>query len=216
LKTLQPHLKFISRTSLFSLAVIFCALYLLIAVLFALIYWKFQLIVSTQDGSFHTSFFTHLYVSFATQSTIGYGDFVPIGYGRLVVAIQAVVGLLIVSLGSAALVLNFLTPKQDSILFDDYLVFYPKERKFRFRYINRLPFSLLNSSISMRLRYKTNLPTSVVGRINIIPQMNMTSRIDSMIPIVSATHKIKNIINYRNLEPGQDIYLSPQDLNAKN
>ena len=42
--------------------------------------------------------YDYLYFSFVTQATVGYGDYVPLGYSRLVACVQAAVGIVSVGL----------------------------------------------------------------------------------------------------------------------
>ena len=65
--------------------------------IFTLLYWIFQN-VSYQNAPTHLSIFDSLYFSLTTYTTIGYGDFHPIGSFRIFAAIEGLLGAILTSL----------------------------------------------------------------------------------------------------------------------
>lgn len=76
---------------------------------FAALYQQLGIIDNTQPGGPVThSYFTSLYYSVVTFTTLGYGDFYPRGLGRVLAAIQALTGYVILATlaSTTALVLS--------------------------------------------------------------------------------------------------------------
>ncbi len=64
---------------------------------FLAIHWpEHGLVAPTAGESIH--WYDYLYFSFVTQATIGYGDYQPLGFSRLVACVQAAVGIVSVGL----------------------------------------------------------------------------------------------------------------------
>jgi voltage-gated potassium channel Kch len=61
-------------------------------IIFAAIYYFFQPQIKLPMGESNMSIWDSVYYSTVTFTTLGYGDFVPIGQLRLVAAIEAVLG----------------------------------------------------------------------------------------------------------------------------
>lgn len=78
----------------------FLLLYTTIFVGFALLYMILEFmgyrvldeLHSFQEDGFYTSFKTNLYFSAMTLFSVGYGDVVPLGIGKMVVTIEALIG----------------------------------------------------------------------------------------------------------------------------
>lgn len=89
-------------------AVVVLELVLLLAV-FAAVYQKLGLLDNTRPGGPVThDYFTSLYYSVVTFTTLGYGDFYPRGVGRVLAATQALTGYVILGIiaSTAASVLS--------------------------------------------------------------------------------------------------------------
>lgn len=58
-----------------------------------------------------------LYFNFVTILTIRYGDLIPIGVGRVLAVVEAILGIAIIGVVVAALTAKFLSAPRDSIVF---------------------------------------------------------------------------------------------------
>jgi Ion channel len=76
-----------------------------------------------------------IYFSFTTQATVGYGDYSPLGWGRLVTAIQAFIGTSLNALALGILVYK-LTKSSSTIEFANVLIYDPNRHVFRIRFWN--------------------------------------------------------------------------------
>ena len=65
--------------------------------LFAFVYWCFDLVKHSGDGTTHG--FDWIYFSVVTFTTLGYGDFVPVGFvGQLIVCSEVLVAYVMLGL----------------------------------------------------------------------------------------------------------------------
>ncbi|MFP6844710.1 MAG: potassium channel family protein [Thalassolituus sp.] len=73
----------------------YCIILAVIIIVFAVLYWRYGLV---QNGEkVDISFFTSIYFSITTWTTLGYGDFSPVERIRHITSVQAILGY--VSLG---------------------------------------------------------------------------------------------------------------------
>ncbi len=153
----QPHrtqriIGLIAQYSFCTIILAFFAIYILTSLFFAILYFAGGWLDKP------SLFGGHFYFSFITQATVGYGDYAPIGFGRVVSCAQVLIGLAWVGLGTSVIVMKLLTPSKDAIIFDSHLAYDPKEDRFRIRYANTLPVELHNVDIEMRLRHLKETP----------------------------------------------------------
>src|SRR5689334_17143373 len=84
----------VAHRSVGCLLLIWLAVYVGFGLIFAAAYKAIpQCAVTAQDGSCENDFWHLVYFSFTTQSTLGYGDYVPIGLGRWASVAQGFTGL---------------------------------------------------------------------------------------------------------------------------
>jgi hypothetical protein len=209
LKPLQGYLKVIEKHSLRSLIALFILAYLSLSLVFGLVYYAFDLLDTSNLG-----FFDAWYFSFITQSTVGYGDLRPIGLGRLFAMAQALIGLVLFATGTGAIVLRMLTPKRGSIEFDRFVLFDPKDNKYRIRYVNRLPIDLYMGHIEVRLRH-LRLTTSGQqkwSRKTVSLIRNTITSLPSMVPLQTSTRPVTEPKGVDGLTVGEDACLEPSHI----
>ena len=83
-------------------------------------YYAAHGIICTVDNELETSvsFWTALYFSSVTTSTLGYGDFAPVGASRIIATVQAFLGMVIIG----AIISKMLTRQQEQIIRDTNLI----------------------------------------------------------------------------------------------
>jgi len=205
MRAVQRHLRIVERYSLGRVILLFLAAYIGIVFVFGLIYFLGGLV---KDAA---GFGECLYFSFITQSTVGYGDLQPVGWGRLLVIIQTTLALLLLAVGTGTILLKLLTPQRDSVEFDEWFLFYPDEKRFRFRYVNRLPVDLKLGRIETRLRYPrvTDQGEKKISR-RVVKLLKATiTSIPSMQPLISSTRTIEGIKGPEGLKESGELVLEP-------
>ena len=205
---IQWYLGPIERLNLLSIITVFITIYFIFGLTFAVIYYSLNLIDNIE------SFIDVVYFSFITQTTVGYGDINPIGWGRPLTVIQTIIGLLLFAIGTGAVVLRMLTPYKNAINFDEYLIFYPKECKFRFRILNRLPIDIHGMNIEMRLRHMrmTASGTSKRSRTTVSLMRSYITILPSLRPLFVSTDFVKLKQEPPQLLLGKEIQLHPGHL----
>lgn len=103
--------------------------WILIILIFGLIYYFIGLYSATiYSASHELNFLDHIYFSFVTATTVGYGDIFPLGFGKILVAIESIISLLIYGVVISKLVYF----KQEVILEEIYKISF-EERLNRLR-----------------------------------------------------------------------------------
>jgi hypothetical protein len=118
------------------LLLIWVVLYLCVGFAFASIYKVLPCAVeATETRACESSFRSLVYFSFVTQSTVGYGDYVPSGIGRELSILQVLIGLTMYALVLGIVVFKALK-RSNPLIFSTYLVYELEKHKFWFRFIN--------------------------------------------------------------------------------
>src|ERR1017187_3759128 len=107
----------ISDTPLSVFIVASLAVYFGLAFSFALTYWAATVLWHVDLLRPAQPLLGALYFSFVTQLTVGYGDIVPIGIGRLLAVAQAVVGTGIFGIWISYAVVKILSPSPRTLVF---------------------------------------------------------------------------------------------------
>jgi hypothetical protein len=90
-----------------------------------------------------------LFFSLVTQSTVGYGDVVPLGgFGRAVASLQIVSGLIYLAVVPALVLARLLTPGTRALRFSTRAIFDPHVGQYRIRFVNE---SMLTASRAQAL-----------------------------------------------------------------
>jgi hypothetical protein len=86
--------------------------------LFALAYYMMQyhFELGHLDGAFDGTFFDCFYFSFTTYTSVGFGDIAPIGFIRFTVAIEALIGLMMITWTASLLYLAMQRQWSEDIL----------------------------------------------------------------------------------------------------
>jgi len=125
----------VARRSVGALLLLWLAAYTSLGVLFAFAYKVPDCAVRGPKGSCEHQLSSLLYFSFTTQSTVGYGDYLPQGGGRLLSVAQGFLGLTLNALVLGIAVFKALK-RSTPIVFAEHLVYTAEEHHFWFRYIN--------------------------------------------------------------------------------
>ncbi|KAA3610794.1 MAG: GNAT family N-acetyltransferase [Planctomycetota bacterium] len=125
---------------LFTLAYLGCSLF------FGLLYWIFDGVGDDQG------FWECAYFSLITQSTIGFGDVLPVGFGRIIASIQGLISVIFFSVAIGVVGVRLLLPDPDSLEFSATLSEDPDDELLvRFRIRNHLPFRLFKCEVDAGL-----------------------------------------------------------------
>jgi hypothetical protein len=138
-------LAWVSGSSRSVLLAIFLGGYVLSVMLFAVGY---QLTSSTNAGNF----VNNIYFSLITQATVGYGDVLPLGEGKILASAQILVGLVYIAIVPAIVVVRLITPDPGAIRISSHVVFDADAQQFRFRYVawSRLAGRSGRASVTLR------------------------------------------------------------------
>ena len=104
-------------------------LYAGLVVGFALLYWA-------TDGLSQSDIGSAFYFSVVTQTTVGYGDVVATGPGRLLVVAQVLSAVAFIAVVPAIILLRVLAPPRETLVFSRWAIFDPNVGQFRFRFTN--------------------------------------------------------------------------------
>ncbi len=140
--------KFLSQISIFSYLLFVLTMYLLSILLCALMYCQGGYLHYSADSTVVANFFDCLYFSVITQTTIGYGDILPISYGRVIASFQALYGTIYLAIFVGLYLLKYIWTV-DVVRVSKVIAFNPDERVFRVRIINLSAFDLHNISLGL-------------------------------------------------------------------
>ena len=93
-----------------------------------------------------------LYFNVVTILTIGYGDMTPVGWGRVVAALEAVAGMGIFGVLVSAAVIKLMLPRGNAIVFAKYCYFALHERRFVVVFVNTTRSRLINADLCSVLK----------------------------------------------------------------
>jgi hypothetical protein len=115
--------EYVNRRSAFRLVAEGLCLYLGIVLLMTclqsgLIKWGLQVVRA--NGRCVTYWLELIYFNFVTVLTIGYGDYVPVGFNRVLITAEALAGVGIFGALVGVVVVKAMLPKRDSIVFSRY------------------------------------------------------------------------------------------------
>lgn len=119
--------------------------YAALVVLFGILYWAFDL--TTGEGLLE-----NMYFSLVTQATVGYGDVLPSGAGRIAAILQIVAGVIWIAFLPALVVIRLSSPHVDTIRMSRYLAFDPRKGQFRLKVVNTGRFVGSHTSVQPWLR----------------------------------------------------------------
>lgn len=125
----------VTQRSLGPLLLMWLVLYLALGFVFAALYEVPDCGVTRPGSGCETQFWSLVYFSFTTQSTMGYGDYLPKGYGRLLSVAQGFFGLTLNALVLGVVVFKALK-RSNPLISSSYLVYELEMHKFWFRFAN--------------------------------------------------------------------------------
>lgn len=88
-----------------------------------------------------------LYFNFITILTIGYGDFAPVGAGRFLAILEAVIGTGIIGLTIAALTAKLMSAPRDAVVFSRFGYYSEQDERFLVIFVNTTHSPLTNFAI---------------------------------------------------------------------
>jgi hypothetical protein len=137
----------LGKSSLSKLLLCWLGAYVGFAVLCAILYSRTCTVSDVRENSVH-GLANLLYFSFTTQSTVGYGDYAPVGYGRLISVVQSLVGMAMNALLLGIAAVKVLKPSFP-IIFPQYVVYELKAHDFWFRFMNIDPDRLREVTVCL-------------------------------------------------------------------
>jgi hypothetical protein len=140
--------KFLSGISLITYLSFVLFFYVLSVFLCAYIYFQNSFLQYSSNQNVVNVFYDCLYFSVITQTTIGYGDILPTGLGRLVVSLQALYGTIYLAIAMGLYLLRF-TWTNDVVRVSEVIAFSPDEKVFRVRIINMSAFDIHNINLGL-------------------------------------------------------------------
>lgn len=102
-----------------------------------------------------------IYFNLVTVLTIGYGDYAPVGAGRVMIAVEALFGVGLFGTLIGAVVVKAMLPRRDSVVFSRYCYFAKQEQRFVLQFVNTTTTRLVNVDMCSLLK---------LGRVNKIHQ----------------------------------------------
>lgn len=85
-----------------------------------------------------------LYFNFITIITIGYGDLIPVGWGRVFSVTEGIIGVGIFGMFVAALTTKLLSPRPNSVVFSRYGYYCTEEQRFLLIFVNTTNTPIVN------------------------------------------------------------------------
>jgi len=152
-----------------------------------------------------TGFWNLLYFNFVTILTVGYGDFAPVGLGRLISVLQALMGIGIFGSVIGVLVVKLMLPRKDAVVFSKYCYFDQSEKRFVVVFVNTMDMPLINAEMCSLLKMGR-------GEWVVYPAFTAPYVGDS-----AWTFSINPLGKYdNNFDPDDDTYLNkPTDLSGR-
>lgn len=102
-------------------------------------------------GATGIGFFDALHFSLTTQSTVGYGDIIPVSYGRWIAHLQSLVGLMLNGLAFGIMASKTINVAP-TVEFSDFAMYEPEFHLFRFRFFSISRHHISDTSYSLTLR----------------------------------------------------------------
>jgi len=140
--------EYLYRVSALRLVLFGILAYFLIACLFSVIEYVLKSPLTYFKGTpGPLSFWDLIYFNFTTILTVGYGDYSPSGYVRILSIIEAFIGVGLYSFFVAVLTVKSLFPKKHSIVFSKYGYYSLAEKKFLIIFLNTAKENIANAEI---------------------------------------------------------------------
>lgn len=130
-------------------------LYVRIVLIVTFLQWLLVLCkcpVVEADGTPVTAWLDLAYFNFVTILTIGYGDYAPIGVGRLLIVVEALAGVGLFGVLVGATTLKAMLPRHDSIVFSRYCYFDKEAQRFVVQFVNTTHTRLVNTDMCSVLK----------------------------------------------------------------
>ena len=108
--------------------------------------------VVSADGRCITDWVDLVYFNLVTVMTIGYGDYAPLGLGRILIAIEALAGVGLFGAVIGVVVVKAMLPRHDSVVFSRYCYFDKKAQRFVVQFINTTKTRLVNADMCSVLK----------------------------------------------------------------
>lgn len=160
-------IRYVEKHSLLGLVLRGFSLYILVVLLFTFAYWtpvaileqeaiQQEAILRAPDQTPITGFWSTLYFSIITTLTMGHGDIVPWGLGRILAASEALFGIGIFGIWVGIVVLKLTLPAKDSIVFSKYCYYVEDKGDFVVVFINTNRQPMVNAAMSSILKTGRN------------------------------------------------------------
>lgn len=145
-------LKFVDDTSFWKLVSFGLAVYVCVVLIVSFIeigaFWLFDVSWLKGPDENPVGFLNTIYFNFVTILTVGYGDISPIGFGKVLSTIEALLGVGLFAGAISLLTVKALRPSADTIVFSKYAYYCRDEQRFMVIFVNTSVSRLENCSIS--------------------------------------------------------------------
>lgn len=149
-------LAWVDRQSIWKIALVGIVFYLLIVLLFSILEFVLHTLgydlVVNDNGLAVDAFSDVLYFNLITVTTVGYGDFHPVSYGKLISVTEAFLGVGLFSILVAVLTVKALLPPRNTIVFSRYAYYCTEPESFLIIFVNTSTTYLVNAEISSYLK----------------------------------------------------------------
>ena len=140
--------EFLYRVSVIRLILFGIFAYALIACIFSVIeYFLKSPLAHFKETPAPLGFWDLIYFNFTTILTVGYGDYSPLGYVRILSVIEAFIGVGLYSFFVAVLTIKSFFPKKHSIVFSKYGYYSLEDKKFLIIFLNTAKENITNAEI---------------------------------------------------------------------
>jgi len=132
-----------------------------------------------------------LYFNFVTILTIGYGDFFPVGFGRVLAVAEGMLGVGIIGVVIAALTAKFLSAPRESIVFSRFGYYCTDEQRFLLIFVNTTNNRMVNAEMASYFKLGGDWSVREAIRSPFITQSVQTFFMDK-VPITELVERLRD------------------------
>lgn len=144
-------IRYIEKHSIFNLILKGFLIYSTIVLSFTLIFYLL-ILLNHEVINKNVGFVDLLYFNFISILTIGYGDYEPLGFGRFLAVLEALIGLGLFGAWIGIVILKITLPSKDSIVFSKYCYYVKGEESFVIIFLNTNHLPLVNADMCSFLK----------------------------------------------------------------
>jgi hypothetical protein len=168
--------RFLVGASALKLIALGTAIYLVTAVVFAIFYAICQG-VTPDDTSYRMQLYDYVYFALVTQTTIGYGDFSPTGYGKIIFVFHSLFAIIFFTSFLGVVVAKVFLPSVSGLHVSKFVVFYPDIEHFRLYLFNKQRSPIEDVEFSLRLRSPSSPGSLILDQNDVMLTRTTTPRL---------------------------------------